>query len=471
MNLRTKMLLPLLLMLLYTILSLVALLSSTSQQKYDSQLVNLAGRQRMLSQKMTKELLMLQQNPETVQGMLNQTIAVFEQSLQALRLGGDAPITLNPNGKMVHCPVPSATVKAQLDVVYQQWTQFKSALNGAASQNGQSMQYVIDNNMRLLAEMNKAVSLMQSEAESKIARLVNTQGFGILLAIMFVVGGVLYIFKVIKLLNQVVERMNTSAESIGQSARENSSMSSDLAERTQHLQASVEDGNHSLNDLVDKSTNITQRALDANNAVKQADELTNQGVGVVQELTQVMQSLNQSSEQTANIIRAIDEIAFQTNLLALNAAVEAARAGEAGAGFAVVAEEVRNLALRSSEAAKQSNDLIETIQGEASKGVQVESQVKEYFQNIAKQVADASSKLDEATDTLGQQTISLAAMDTTFEHVLEMTSQNAALSEESSATSAELIGEAKQLKEVAYNVKNVLEGGSVSGNIKSSTFE
>ena len=173
--------------------------------------------------------------------------------------------------------------------------------------------------------------------------------------------------------------------------------------------------------------------------------------------------IKSSSDQTAKILKTIDEIAFQTNLLALNAAVEAARAGDAGKGFAVVAEEVRNLAMRSAEAAKNTATLIEESQKNADNGVTVSAEVAEILsqivigsQKVTQLSAEVSAGSNEQAQGIEQVNVAVAQMD-------KVTQSNAANAEESASASEELSAQARELNDMVNTLVQIVGGSGSHG--------
>lgn len=163
-------------------------------------------------------------------------------------------------------------------------------------------------------------------------------------------------------------------------------------------------------------------------------------------MKKAMQASVEASENTAKVIRTIDEIAFQTNLLALNAAVEAARAGEAGAGFAVVADEVRNLAMRSTEAAKGTQDLISASTGRIKEATSTFDRVNEVIDKnalITRQVAELATQIATASR---EQAHGIGQINTTMAEMDKVTQHNAASAEESASASEEVTAQAEQVK-------------------------
>jgi methyl-accepting chemotaxis protein len=179
-----------------------------------------------------------------------------------------------------------------------------------------------------------------------------------------------------------------------------------------------------------------------------AVESAARGLDSMHNLSDAMDRIKQSSDQTAKIIKTIDEIAFQTNLLALNAAVEAARAGEAGRGFAVVAEEVRNLAMRSAEAAKNTADLIEGSVKSANCGVEANRQAERALKEIPGQVQRVSVVMNEIVLASEQQNTGISQVNAAVEQMNQVTQQSAAGSEEMASVAKGLSVEADEERDL-----------------------
>ncbi|MDR3455797.1 MAG: methyl-accepting chemotaxis protein [Rhodoferax sp.] len=161
-----------------------------------------------------------------------------------------------------------------------------------------------------------------------------------------------------------------------------------------------------------------------------------------------MDAIAQSSKQITDIIGVIDEIAFQTNLLALNAGVEAARAGDAGRGFSVVASEVRALAQRSSDAAKQIKALINTSSEQVNDGVKFVGQSGEALKRIVEQVLQINTLVSEIAQASGQQASGIEEVNAAVAQMDQVTQQNAAMVEESTAATRNMADETKALSEL-----------------------
>jgi methyl-accepting chemotaxis protein len=176
-----------------------------------------------------------------------------------------------------------------------------------------------------------------------------------------------------------------------------------------------------------------------------------------------MEGVAKASNETAAIIKTIDEIAFQTNILALNAAVEAARAGEAGAGFAVVAEEVRALATRSAEASHNTAQLIETTRDRVKDAVLQVSACGEAFVGIATNTQKIDKLLTEVATASKEQNLGISEINKATAQMDQMVQSNAAAAEEASAASEELAGQAQMMRAGAVELLHLVVGSGDSG--------
>jgi methyl-accepting chemotaxis protein len=183
------------------------------------------------------------------------------------------------------------------------------------------------------------------------------------------------------------------------------------------------------------------------------------GNAAMDRMARAIADIKVSSDETAHIVKTIDEIAFQTNLLALNAAVEAARAGDAGKGFAVVAEEVRGLARRSAEAAKTTSRMIEEAQQNADKGVASSEDVRKVLASIITLVEKVSILIREVATAGNNQAKGIEQINTAVSQLDQVTQANAASSEEAAAASEQLSAQAMELNELVGQLLTIIKGG------------
>ena len=192
-------------------------------------------------------------------------------------------------------------------------------------------------------------------------------------------------------LNHVIQGLKLGAEQTSSASGQVAQASQQMAEGASEQASSLEEVSSSLEEMASMTKQNADNAGQANGMSGKAKAAAEQGNTAMGRMSEAISKIKTSSDQTAKILKTIDEIAFQTNLLALNAAVEAARAGEAGKGFAVVAEEVRNLAQRSAEAARNTASLIEESQKNADHGVAVSTEVGNILGQIVQDVQKSTS--------------------------------------------------------------------------------
>jgi methyl-accepting chemotaxis protein len=190
-------------------------------------------------------------------------------------------------------------------------------------------------------------------------------------------------------------------------------------------------------------------------------EAAENGNGEMQEMINAITEIKKSSDRIANIIKVIDDIAFQTNILALNAAIEAARAGDAGVGFAVVAEEVRNLAGRSAQAAKDTSAMIEANIELSANGVSVTEKIKEALSEITAQTKKVNLLMDEIAAASQEQSQGIDQVNKAIVQIETVTQQNSANAEETAATSEELSKQAQNMREITRQLSEMVNGTTV----------
>jgi methyl-accepting chemotaxis protein len=237
---------------------------------------------------------------------------------------------------------------------------------------------------------------------------------------------------------------NTSA--IGSGASQISEAADDLSKRTEQQAANLEETAAALDEITATVGKTAEAAEHAKGVVTAARQDAEKSGAIVSKAVDAMHKIENSSGQISQIIGVIDEIAFQTNLLALNAGVEAARAGEAGKGFAVVAMEVRALAQRSAEAAKEIKQLISTSGDQVGEGVHLVRDAGEALHRIAAQVAEINGIVTEIAASAQEQATGLHQVNSAVNQMDQVTQQNAAMVEESTAASHSLAREAEQLR-------------------------
>ncbi|MDH0492855.1 methyl-accepting chemotaxis protein [Comamonas aquatica] len=258
-------------------------------------------------------------------------------------------------------------------------------------------------------------------------------------------------------LRSVVGEVRNGVDSVSSAASQIATGNQDLSARTEQTAANLEETAASIEELTATVTQSADTARQANQLASTAVQAAERGGEVVQQVVHSMEQINASSRKISDIIGVIDGIAFQTNILALNAAVEAARAGEQGRGFAVVAGEVRSLAGRSAEAAKEIKQLITASVDNVDTGSAQVAQAGESMQEIVASVRRVTDLIGEITASATEQRDGIGQVNQAVSNLDQMTQQNAALVEESSAAATSMNEQAQRLADVVA-VFNVGQG-------------
>jgi methyl-accepting chemotaxis protein len=246
-------------------------------------------------------------------------------------------------------------------------------------------------------------------------------------------------------LEETMASIAANAEGVHMTAAEVTQASANLSQRTEQQAASLEETAAALDQITATVRRTAEGANEARHLVADAKQDAESSTAVVQDTVTAMNGIEQSSKQISNIIGVIDEIAFQTNLLALNAGVEAARAGDAGRGFAVVATEVRALAQRSADAAKEIKALISGSGQQVEAGVKLVADTGRALGRIVEQVAKLNNLIGEIAASAREQATGLDQVNAAINQMDQVTQQNAAMVEQTTAASHSLAHEADAL--------------------------
>lgn len=263
-----------------------------------------------------------------------------------------------------------------------------------------------------------------------------------------------------KALNEMIDQINelmgnitSSAEQVASGAKQISDSSVVLSEGSTEQASSVEELTASLEQISSQTKHNADNANKANALTRNVKDYADQGNKQMKEMLEAMGEINVASNNINKIIKVIDDIAFQTNILALNAAVEAARAGQYGKGFAVVAEEVRTLAAKSADAAKETTELIENSIAKVNDGTRIASQTAESLNTIVNEIDKVYDLINEIANASNEQALGISQVNQGIIQVSDVVQTNSATAQESAAASEELASHAQLLENMVSKFK------------------
>jgi len=272
------------------------------------------------------------------------------------------------------------------------------------------------------------------------------------------------VLQIVRVLGGNVSELAESAVQIASAAGQVSSSSQTLAQGSSEQAATIEETSSVSTEISSMAHRNTENSKSAAEGVTKSGEGLERANHSLGEMVVAMDGINSSSQKISKIIKVIDDIAFQTNILALNAAVEAARAGEAGMGFAVVAEEVRNLAQRSAQAAKDTADLIEESIDRSNSGKLKVDQVAHAIKSITADAQQVKVLVDEINLGSIEQTRGIEQITGSISQMEQVTQSNAASAEESAAAAEELNAQAEAMKDVVKSLRKMVDGEASGTN-------
>lgn len=325
--------------------------------------------------------------------------------------------------------------------------------------------------------LNKLVAKQKSAADHVAREAVSLGGFFQNLSLISAIGGlgigvllsVLITRSITKPLMCLGRMLYDGSHQTREASGYVSSASQSLAQGASEQAASLQEASSSLEEMASMTQRNAENAEKAKDLAGNMRKSAETGSADMKRMITAMEAIKMSSDDIAKIIKVIDEIAFQTNILALNAAVEAARAGEAGMGFAVVAEEVRSLAQRSAQAAKETSGKIETAINNSNHGVEISAKVAQALQTIVSHVHQIDSLVAEVASASREQSQGLAQINAAVSQMDSITQKNAADAEESAAASEELNAQAETLNGATLDLVKMINGQAATSGASFSS--
>jgi CHASE3 domain sensor protein len=341
---------------------------------------------------------------------------------------------------------------------------------GAVNSDAEAMALYRGKSYPALRKMNEYVDERIEEthvhlaaAKADASRLADTVTWtAILVAVLGITlaAGFAYVIvsRLTRQLDHVIRELDSGAEQVSAASGEISSASQSLAEGATEQAASLEETSSALEEMASMTRQNADNATRTSTSTTHTVNLIGAGTKAVGNMATAMAEITDSADQIGRIIKTIEDIAFQTNLLALNAAVEAARAGEAGKGFAVVADEVRNLSQRSAQAARDTAQLIEGTVTRVRNGSQIATELDASFKEIDTGAKEAGKLVSEISNATREQAQGVDQVNTAVAQMDKVTQQNAASAEECASASEELSAQAQTLKGVVDDLVALVTG-------------
>ena len=301
---------------------------------------------------------------------------------------------------------------------------------------------------------------------NKLIIVVSISAIALGLAIAFILTR-----NIVKPINTIISKLTAGSNEVASASSQVSGTAQALAMGASEQAAGLEESSSSLNEMTAMTKNSSDDAQQAKILSSETSKSAEIGIQAMSKMNSAIHDIQKSSDETAKIIKVIDEIAFQTNLLALNAAVEAARAGEAGKGFAVVAEEVRNLAMRSAEAAKDTSLMIEESVKNSNNGVEIANEVGHALDEIVNSIDKTTSLIDNIAMASKEQSQGIEQVNAAISQMDTVTQNNSANAEEAASAAEELSSQACQLNAIVNELSCIIDGSSENFSINTTLKE
>jgi methyl-accepting chemotaxis protein len=431
----------------------ILLYRGIQEHRADGLVINLAGAQRMLSQKMSKEAILLAAGRGEAK-LLIESRNRFEKVLNGL-MQGDRALGLPP--------ASSAQTLAQLRIVQDLWIPFRNAVDSliASPANDGRVDVIVRSNPRLLVEMNRAVTLLEQEANARVDHILRLQaGLFLAVAALLATAWNLLLAPLIRHLTDVVEEVGAASKIVFENANQMASSSDWLANTAMKQAATLHETSAASQAIRETAMRCTSSSTTAATVVAKAEGHFGEASRTLYDVVESTAQIGESTGKIAAVNKLIEEIAFQTNILALNAAVEAARAGEAGMGFAVVADEVRRLAQRAAAASHDTSVLVDNVSATVAAGSDKAGKASAAMQALQHEWEKVRGLTHRIHTLSEQQSSGVSQVSEAVAAMQEHTQKTASVAEESAASALELRRQAETMLAVAESLASIVSGSS-----------
>ncbi len=382
-----------------------------------------------------------------------ETRQLFEASLSALREGGAVAGDLEGETTVTVAPPQDAEQVAAYDAVQEEWNALLALTQQLSGDNErrESLQAVIgrviEQSDRVLAAANDAVLHLQAGSRRRMATVKLIQLIAACTTVFAFIAIITYLRRRIAApVRELLAAVRGGAESTASEAASLLNSSRDVSQSANQQAASIQQSSASLDEMASMTKQTAENARDARRLMSNGEALVVEAKNTMDGLTAAIRDIKKSSDETAKVVKTIEQIAFQTNLLALNAAVEAARAGEAGEGFAVVAEEVRSLAQRAGEAARETAALIDGALASADGGVAAAEHASAALTSVVANEHDVAELVSQIATANSEQADGVHQVSIGVDQLDQFMNRNAASADCSMEASAELARQSDVLR-------------------------
>ncbi len=314
----------------------------------------------------------------------------------------------------------------------------------------------------IMAEIDEAEVLNNSVAartlKNRVLQIGAIAGIFTLAAIIF---STISIRQLVRYLKATIEGLAEGSSRITLASEQSSEASKDLADSSATHASSLEETSATMEEITSMTKSNASSSKEAESLMKETFDCSHEADASMRELVQSMDEISKASEETKDIVNTIDEIAFQTNILALNAAVEAARAGEAGAGFSVVADEVRGLALRATHAASETATKIDSTLSKIEDGKRVMENSNNDVSSLTSKTEQAHNLIQEINKATQEQTQGIEQINSSISQMDQAVQRSAAISEETSGAAIELNKQAQDLNLIIDSLASLVGSQSI----------